>query len=318
MRKYVVRRLLLLIPTVFFVCVIVFCLLRYIPGSAIEALTYRMQSSGIYEVSEDYVRERLGMDKPAYIQFFIWLGNALRLDLGDSFFRSQSVSEIIGEHVFASLELGILSMILTNLIAIPLGVFCAKHQDSVADYAIRVISLILMSLPVFWIATIVLIYPSLWFHWAPTTEYVPFFRDPIGNLKMFFLPAILSAITTSGMQLRYVRTVMLDTMRTDYVRTARAKGVTERRIMYVHSFRNAMIPVITMIGGSIGGLIGGNIIMENLFSIPGLGQETVLALAERDYPIVQGCVLIMAIFTMVVNVIVDISYKWIDPRIKFD
>lgn len=318
MGKYITKRLLLLIPTLFLVCVIVFLLLRCIPGSAVEALTYRLQSSGAVEVSEEAVRAQLGMDKPAPVQFLIWFGNALRGDLGDSFFQNESVVHAMSRQIVPSLELGFLTLVLTCVISIPLGVYCAARQDTISDYTIRTVSLVLMSLPVFWIATIVLIYPAIYLHWSPPTEYVSFFKDPVANLQMFITPALLGAITNAGMQLRYVRTVMLDTMRTDYVRTAKAKGVPERVILFRHSFRNAMIPVVTLIGGSVAMLIGGSVILENLFSIPGIGQQMVVALANRDYPIVQGCVLIFSLFTMIVNVVVDISYKWIDPRVSLE
>ena len=318
MGKYITKRLLLLIPTLFLVCVIVFLLLRCIPGSAVEALTYRLQSSGAVEVSEEAVRAQLGMDKPAPVQFLIWFGNALRGDLGDSFFQNESVVHAMSRQIVPSLELGFLTLVLTCVISIPLGVYCAARQDTISDYTIRTVSLVLMSLPVFWIATIVLIYPAIYLHWSPPTEYVSFFKDPVANLQMFITPALLGAITNAGMQLRYVRTVMLDTMRTDYVRTAKAKGVPERVILFRHSFRNAMIPVVTLIGGSVAMLIGGSVILENLFSIPGIGQQMVVALANRDYPIVQGCVLIFSLFTMIVNVVVEISYKWIDPRVSLE
>lgn len=318
MGKYITKRLLLLIPTLFLVCVIVFLLLRCIPGSAVEALTYRLQSSGAVEVSEEAVRAQLGMDKPAPVQFLIWFGNALRGNLGDSFFQNESVVHAMSRQIVPSLELGFLTLVLTCVISIPLGVYCAARQDTISDYTIRTVSLVLMSLPVFWIATIVLIYPAIYLHWSPPTEYVSFFKDPVANLQMFITPALLGAITNAGMQLRYVRTVMLDTMRTDYVRTAKAKGVPERVILFRHSFRNAMIPVVTLIGGSVAMLIGGSVILENLFSIPGIGQQMVVALANRDYPIVQGCVLIFSLFTMIVNVVVDISYKWIDPRVSLE
>lgn len=318
MGKYIIKRLLLLIPTLLIVCVIVFSLLRIIPGDAVDALTYRLQSSGSTYVDEDMVRQQLGMDKPAVQQFFTWFGNALRGDLGDAFFQNETVLGAIKRQIVPSLELGILTLILTCVISIPLGLLCAARQDSLGDYAIRTISLVLMSLPVFWLATIVLVYPAILWKWSPPSQYVSFFTDPAQNLKMFLTPALLGAVTNAGMQLRYVRTVILDTMRTDYVRTAHAKGARERTVLFRHAFRNAMIPVVTLIGGSVAGLVGGSVILENLFNIPGIGQQVVLALSSRDYPLVQGCVLIFALFTMIINLLVDISYKWIDPRVSLD
>ncbi len=318
MGKYVLKRILLLIPTTFLVCLIVFAMLRCIPGSAVDAMLYKYQSMGNTTATREDIEVMMGMDKPAVEQFFIWMGNAVRGNLGDSLFQNESVANCILRQIGPSLELGIITLIIQLLISIPIGVLCAARQDSIADYVIRTVSLILMSMPVFWLATIVLVYPAKLWGWAPTTEYYSFFRDPIGNLSIMIVPALLGALTTAGMQLRYVRTVTLDTMRMDYVRTARAKGVKEKRILFRHCLRNAMIPVITLVGGAVSMLVGGSVIMENLFSIPGIGNQVVVSLSARDYPVVQGCVLVFSVFTMVVNMVVDISYKWLDPRIKLD
>ncbi len=318
MGKYLVKRILLLIPTTFLVCVIVFAMLRMIPGSAVDAMLYRYQSMGNVNATREEVEAIMGMDKPAVQQFFSWLGNAVTGDLGDSLFQNESVSHCILRQIGPSLELGIITLIITLIIAIPLGVLCAARQDSVADYIIRIAALLLQSLPVFWIATIVLVYPAKWWGWAPTTNYYSFFKDPAQNISIMIVPAILGAVTNAGMQLRYVRTVTLDTMRMDYIRTARAKGVNEKRILFKHSLRNAMIPVVTLVGGAVGMLVGGSVIMESLFSVPGIGNQMVTALGNRDYPIVQGCVLVFSLFTMICNMIVDVSYKWLDPRITLD
>ncbi|MCD8145105.1 MAG: ABC transporter permease [Oscillospiraceae bacterium] len=317
MGKYIVKRILLLIPTILLVCVIVFALMRLIPMDAVAVLQNKLSASGNY-VDEDYVRALLGLDKPAIQQFFIWIADVLRGDLGDSFFDHTTVNQILASKLPVTLELGILSLIFTNLISIPLGLFCAAHQDSISDYTIRVISTILIAMPVFWIATLVLIYPNLWWGWAPTVTYTPIWEAPIENLKMFILPALLSAMGQAGIQMRTIRTMTLEVMRQDYIRTAWAKGVPERRVMTHYAFRNALIPIITMIGGSVSMMIGGNVVMENIFNIPGLGSAMVSALNSRDYPIVQGCVLVLALFVMVINLIVDIAYKWIDPRVQLD
>lgn len=318
MGKYLVKRLLLLIPTVLIVCFLVFVMMRNLPGSAVDALMYKMQSAGDTTATVESVEAMLGLDQPLFKQFFLWLWDACRGDLGDCFFRTESVGEVIGRQLVPSLELGFLTLVISNLISIPLGVFCAAHQDSISDHGVRIISLLLMSIPVFWIATIVLIYPALWWRWSPPTEYVRFFEAPLQNLKMFIVPALLGALTNCGMQLRYVRTVTLDTMRSDYVRTARSKGVKERRVLYRHALRNAMLPVITLVGGSLGALVGGSIILESLYSIPGIGALVVTSLANRDYPLVQGCVLVFSLIVMIINVIVDVLYKKFDPRVTLE
>jgi len=318
MGRYIRKRLLLLIPTIILVCVIVFLLLRMLPGSAVDALTYKIQSSGTYNVNRADVEAMLGMNRPAVVQFFVWFWHAIQGDLGTCFFQSETVLAAIGRQLPPSLELGILTLILTNVLSIPLGLYCAARQDTISDYSIRVLSLILMSLPMFWLATLMLIYPAIWWNYSPPAQYVSFFVNPLQNLSMFIIPAFLGAIAQTGMQLRTVRTVLLDTMRLDYVRTAWAKGAGERSIMFRHAFRNSMIPVVTIIGGSVGMLIGGSVILETIFNIPGIGRQVITAIGSRDYPLVQGCVLVFSLFTMLINLIVDISYKWIDPRVSLD
>lgn len=317
MGKYFVRRLLLLIPTIIIVCVIVFALMRMVPGSAVDMVVYRLNSAGI-AVDAAQVEAMLGMDKPAVQQFFSWIWGICRGDLGDSLFQNETVWHCISRQLPVSLELGIVTLILTNVISIPLGLYCAARQDSISDYILRIISVLLMSIPTFWIASLVLVYPAVWWGYAPPATYVSIFRNFGQNMQMFLIPALVGAIMQAGMQLRMVRTSVLDVMRQDYIRTAWAKGVKERTILFKHAFRNSMIPIVTMIGGSVGGLIGGSVIMETLFNIPGIGNQLVTALNQRDYPVVQGCVLVFSLFVMFVNIIVDMCYKWIDPRVKLD
>ena len=317
MGKYIVKRILLLIPTIFIVCAIVFLLMRMVPGDAVDIIVNRMTQSGMV-VDEAAVRARLGLDVPAFQQFFNWLWDVVRLDLGDSFFLNDSVSNIIGRQLPISLELGIITLILSNLISIPLGIYCAARQDSIGDYVIRTISVLLLSLPVFWLATMVLVYPAKWWGYAPPMTYVSFFQDPVENMRMFLVPALLGALTQAGMQLRTVRTMTLEVMRQDYIRTCWAKGVGEKRTLFVHALRNSMIPIITMIGGAVAGMIGGSVILETMFNMPGIGAQVVSALDSRDYPLVQGCVLVFSIFVMIVNLLVDLAYKWIDPRVELD
>lgn len=317
MSKYLVKRLLLLIPTLILVCVLVFVLIRMVPGSAVDMLVYKYTQGGM-QVDADAVRTMLGLDQPAITQFFKWIGDVFSGTMGRSLFHSETVWNMIKHNLPPTLELGFLTLILTNLISIPLGLFCAARQDSLADQSIRTLSVILMAVPVFWIGTLVLIYPALWWRYSPPTQYVSFFVDPIENMRMFLVPALLGAFTQAGAQIRSTRTLTLETLRQDYIRTAWAKGVGEKRILSKHAFRNAMIPIITTIGGSVAGLIGGSVILENMFNIPGIGAQVVSALDNRDYPVVQGCVLIFSIFVMLVNLLVDISYKWIDPRVELE
>lgn len=317
MGKYVAKRLLLLIPTMFFVCVIIFALIRMVPGSAVDMIVLQYQNSGIVITAEE-VQQKLGMDRPAVEQFFIWMKDMLRGDLGDSLFSAGSVWDILKGQIPISLELGLLTLIFQLLLSIPLGLFCAAHADSLADVLIRTVAMVLGSIPIFWLGTVVLVYPSVWWGYSPPLSYVSFLVSPLQNMKMFLIPALVSAVTGAGMMIRTVRTMTLDVMRQDYVRTAWAKGSNEPRVMYHHAFRNALIPVVTMIGGCIANLLGGSVVIENMFNIPGIGQQVVTALNNRDYPLVQGCTIVFAIFTMLVTLVVDIAYTWCDPRVSLE
>lgn len=255
---------------------------------------------------------------PAIQQFFNWLWDVVRLDLGDSFFLNDSVANIIGR------QLAHLSGAGRHHpdsgqpdLHSPRPVLCA-HQDSISDYVVRIISVILMVHPhvLAGHAGAVLPRPVVGLRAAGAVRR--FFKDPLTNLQMFLVPSILGALAQAGMQLRIVRTMVLDTLRQDYIRTAYAKGVKQKRVLFHHAFRNAMIPVITVIGGSVAALVGGNVILESIFNIPGIGNSLVTALGQRDFPMVQGCVLVMSIFVMLVNLIIDITYKWIDPRVTFE
>ena len=317
MAKYTLKRILLLIPTLLLVCVIVFALLRLVPGSALDQIVYKYSTAGI-EINKEEVAAKLGMDKPAVVQFFNWISDLLHGDMGDSLFQAESVWAIIKRQLPVSLELGIITLIFSNIISIPLGLYCAARQDAISDKVIRIISVILMSLPVFWVGTLVLIYPAKWFGYAPQTMYVSFFKDPLQNLSMFIVPALLGAMSQAGGQIRMVRTMTLEVLRQDYIRTAWAKGVKEKKVLFRHAFRNALIPVITIIGASVAGLIGGSVILESMFNLPGIGQQLVTALSNRDYPLVQGCCLVFSIFVMLINLVVDLCYKWADPRVEIE
>jgi peptide/nickel transport system permease protein len=317
MGKYIIKRVLLLIPTVLVVCIITFALMRVIPGTAVDQIIAQYSSAGIVKTREE-VEVMLGMDKPAIVQFFSWLGGLFKGDMGTSFFQSATVSEIIFTKLPVTLELSVMILILSNLISIPLGLVCAARQDTLLDNVIRVVSVVLMSIPVFWLATLVLVYPAVWWKYAPPSTYYSIFVNPSKNLQMFLIPAILGSVTQAGMQIRLVRTMTLENLRQDYVRTAWAKGANERRALTNHALRNTMIPVITSIGGAVAGLIGGSVVLENMFNIPGIGNTLITALNSRDYPLVQGCVLIFSILVMIVNLLVDIAYKWVDPRVEIE
>jgi peptide/nickel transport system permease protein len=317
MGKYVVKRLLLLIPTMLMVCIIVFALMRIVPGGAVDQVVYNYKQNGMIITYEE-AEAKLGLDKPAIVQFGSWMWGLLHGDLGTCLFRSDTVWSVISAQLPVSLELGVLTLLLTMLISIPLGLFCAAHPDTFADTLIRTLSVVLASVPVFWIGTMVLVYPAVWWGFSVPLTYTPFTVNPLLNMKMFLVPAIVNALTSAGMNIRSIRTMTLEVMRQDYVRTAWAKGSKEGRVMFFHAFRNALIPIVTLFGGAVAGLIGGSVVIENMFNLPGIGQQVVTALSNRDYPLAQGCTVVFAIFVMLVNLIVDVAYKWCDPRVNLE
>ena len=317
MGKYVVKRVLLLIPTMLLVCVIVFALMRMIPGDAVDMVVYNYSKNG-QVIDRAEAEARLGLDKPAVVQFCSWMGDLLRGDLGDCLFRGDSVWAVIRSQLPISLELALLTFFFSLLISIPLGLFCAAHPDTLLDTVIRTLAVVLASVPVFWIGTMVLVYPAVWWGFSIPLTYVSIAQDFTQNMRMFLVPALVAAVTSAGHNIRAVRTMTLEVMRQDYVRTGWAKGARESRVMFFHAFRNALIPIVTLFGGSIAGLIGGSVVIENMFNIPGIGQQVVTALNNRDYPLAQGCTVVFAIFVMLVNLIVDIAYKWCDPRVSLE
>ena len=317
MGKYIIKRILLLIPTVLVVCILTFAMMRMLPGSALDFMVKRLTAAG-QMVDVESLRVRLGLDKPAVTQFFSWIGGVLQGDLGNSLFQYESVGSIISRQLPVTIQLGVMELFWTILFSVPLGVWCAARQDGIPDYSFRVFAIIFMAVPTFLVASIVLVYPAAWWGYAPNIRYSSIFADFGANMRMFLVPSLIGSLAQIGMQLRMVRTCCLEVMRTDYVRTAWAKGCGEKRVLLRHVFRNSMIPVITVIGGSVAAIFGGNVILENLFNIPGIGHQLVTALDQRDYTVIQGCVLVMAVLVMLVNLIVDICYKWLDPRVEIE
>ena len=318
MAKYVVKRFLLLIPTLLLVCLIIFTLMRMIPGSAVDVIIEKIRGGSGVAPDRAVIEAKLGLDKPFFVQFFTWLGSVLKGDLGTPIFQTDPVGSIIMHKLPITLELVFLTLLISVVVSIPLGLLAAAYQDAIADNVIRVVSVVIMSLPIFWVATLVLVYPAAWWGYVPPAKYVPFFSDPVQNLRMFLPPALIGGLANAGGNLRSVRTLTLEVLRQDYIRTAWSKGLKERTILFAHAFRNTLIPTITMIGGSITGLMGGSVILENLFNIPGIGTQLTSSLNVYDYPVVQGCVLIMAIIGMLITLIVDLSYSTADPRVKLD
>jgi peptide/nickel transport system permease protein len=328
MTAYIIRRLLLIIPTFFLVTLLVFLSARFIPGDVIDLMLSQMNSSGTAsEMSRQNVEEALGLDSPIHIQYLRWLGIApqktgefrgiLEGNLGISLWKAQSVTKLLVERLPISIELGLIAMITAIIISLPIGVYSAIRQDTWGDYIGRSISIIFISVPSFWIGTLIFIYPPIWWGWSPPTEYISITKNFLGNIAQFFLPGLITGMIMGGTLMRMTRTMMLETLRQDYIRTAWAKGLKERLVIIRHALKNALLPVITILGGMIPMVIVGTVIMEQIFALPGVGILTFEALNLRDYPLIQGVTVLMALLVLLSNLAVDLTYAWIDPRVQY-
>jgi peptide/nickel transport system permease protein len=328
MTAYIIRRLLLIIPTFFLVTLLVFLSARFIPGDVIDLMLSQMNSSGTAsEMSRQNVEEALGLDAPIHIQYLRWLGVApqktgkfqglLEGNLGKSLWKAQNVTKLLVERLPISIELGLIAMITAIIISLPIGVYSAIRQDTWGDYIGRSISIIFISVPSFWIGTLIFIYPPIWWGWSPPTEYISITKNFLGNMAQFFLPGFITGMIMGGTLMRMTRTMMLETLRQDYIRTAWAKGLKERLVIIRHALKNALLPVITILGGMIPMVIVGTVIMEQIFALPGVGILTFEALNLRDYPLIQGVTVLMALIVLLSNLAIDLTYAWIDPRVQY-
>ncbi len=314
MLGFAARRFLLAIPTIVGISIIIFLMVRLMPGDIIDVL-FGADVTATEEVKQQ-AREDLGLSGSYPEQYWNWASGVVQGDFGDSYRNAEPVSDVLWRAVPITLELMILALLIATLIGVPLGVISAVRRDSASDYASRVAGLIGISIPSFWLATLLLLFTSRVFGWVPPLVYTSFFDDPLTNLSQFALPAISISVFTLAIVMRMVRATMLEVLSQDYVRTARAKGVTRRLVIYRHALRNALIPVVTIVGFEIGILMGGAAIVEIIFGLPGVGYVLLQAIFNRDYPLVQGATLLIAIIFVVANTIVDIVYGWIDPRIS--
>ena len=319
MRNYIIRRVLLIIPTVFFVSLIVFIIIRLIPGNVIDIMAANAGVQGDFTLLDrQKIMHLLGYDVPMYVQYGRWVGNIiLHGNLGNSLWSAQPVMNDIRVRWPVTVELGLLSLVVTQIIAFPIGIYSALRQDSWGDYIGRSFAILLMALPNFWLGTLVIVYPAIWWNYAQPMMLIPFHIDPIGNLKMFIIPAIVLGAAGAGGNMRLIRTMMLETMRQDYIRTAWAKGLRERVVVMRHALKNALIPVITILGYQLPVLVGGAVIVENLFNLPGMGRLLVEATTDRDYTVVSAVMIIISVAMVAINLLVDLSYGLFDPRIRY-
>jgi peptide/nickel transport system permease protein len=312
-RQYIIKRLLLIVPTLLLVSVIVFSLTRLIPGDVVVL----MFEEKAYAKDLDALRAKLGLDKPLYIQYMTWLGNVVQGDLGESLWTKRPVLEEMQRRLPVSAELGAMAIVVALLLALPIGVLSAIRQDTIQDYTARSLAIIGLSVPAFWKATLVIVLPSIWFGWAPPLQFTPYAQDPWQHFSQFIAPAIILGIASGASIMRLTRALMLEVLRQDYIRTAWAKGLRERRVVVKHAFKNAIIPVVTIVGIQIGQIASGTVIMETIFGLPGMGRFLVDAIYQRDYPVVQGVNLLIASIIVCINLLVDVTYAYLDPRIRY-
>jgi len=319
MRKYLIGRLLLFIPSLLGASLVIFVLLRLVPGDIAEIIVYQAgaESSSVQQRQVQEIRVELGLHRPVVMQYVVWLGNALRGDFGQSYIQKRPVIEILRERFPRSLELAFLTLLVAVVWAVPLGVISAVRQNTWADYVVRVVSISGLSLPIFFTGVLILWALVRFFRWLPPLEFVSFLDDPAENLKQLVWPTVAQAYYISAPIMRLTRSQMLEVVRHDYVRTARAKGLAERAVIYRHALSNSLLPVVTFIGWWGGRLLGGLVIMEIIFAVPGMGSALVQAVSNRDYPTVQAIVFMMALIFLTLNLLVDLAYGWLDPRIRY-
>ena len=316
MRTYIIRRLLLAIPTVFLVSFMVFLTIRLIPGSIVDLMLNQYQ--WVTNMDINVIKHNLGMDVPIYIQYFRWIGNILlHGDFGKSLWYNMPVLQTLLSKLPVTFELGFISLIIAQVIALPIGIFSALRQDTWGDYLARSFAILAIAVPSFWLATLVIVFPSIWWGWSPPLRLVPFMENPIKNLGEFIVPSLVLGLSMAGGTMRMMRTMMLEILRQDYIRTAWAKGLRERTVVIRHTLKNALIPVITTIGLGLPLLIGGAVIIEDIFGLPGLGRLMVEATTMRDYTIVSGDMFLFAFGLVIINLLVDLSYGFLDPRIQY-
>ena len=320
MRAYIIRRTLLLIPTLFLLSIIVFLSVRFIPGDVIDVMeSMTVVAGGTGEGFDREALERLlGLDVPVWVQYGRWIGDIfLHGSLGTSLMGDWPVEEKIIERLPVTLELGVLAIVIGLVIALPVGIYSAMRQDSVADYAGRSLAILGLATPNFWLALMVMIFPAIWWGWSPPMQWVPLSEDPLGNLGVLLIPSLILGTAASASTMRMMRTTMLEVLRLDYVRTAWSKGLTERVVVLRHAIKNALIPVVTLIGMQLPLLIGGSVIMEHIFNLPGIGRLLLNALQLRDYTVVSGVNMFYASIVMLSILLTDLIYPYLDPRVRY-
>ena len=314
MSRYLIRRLILLLPTLLGVSIVVFALVRLLPG---DAVALQLQDARASAADEAALRAQLGLDRPVYVQYVDWLTTLLRGDLGHSFRSHQPVVQELANRLPVTAELGLIALVIAAVVATAVGVLSAVKQDTWADYAARSAAIGLLAVPGFWLGTLVVTLPSVWWHWTPPLRYARLTEDPARNLTIVIIPAVILGLGLSGGLMRLVRTQMLEVLRQDFIRTAAAKGLAEHSVVMRHALKNAFIPALTALGLQVAVLVSGTVVLESIFVLPGMGRYLLESVQARDYPAIQGLNLIFATVIVLTNLLVDLLYGWLDPRVRY-
>ena len=303
----------------FLVSIIVFLTIRLIPGNIVDAMVSQMQSHGVSgNVDRLAIEKSLGLDKPVLVQYGHWVERLIvHGDLGTDLWTKAPVIDDLNTRWPITLELSVLALIVALIIALPIGIYSALRQDTWGDYLGRSFAILCIAIPNFWIGTLVVVFPAIWWGYSPPIMLASFIHHPLANLKEYILPAIVLGMGLAGITMRMTRTMMLEVLRQDYVRTAWAKGLRERVVVMRHALKNALIPVITIVGGQLAVMIGGDVIIEQIFNLPGLGRLMLDSISRRNYTVVSGVILLFALCMVVINLLVDLSYGYFDPRVTY-
>ena len=313
LRKYFFKRLLGAIPSLVIASLIVFSLVRLVPGDVVVLMMEENQ----YADDLEAMRAKLGLNRPIYVQYFEWVGRALIGDLGESLYTRRPVAQELLTRVPVSLELGAVAIFFAILLGVPIGIVSATRQDTARDYVARGGAILGLSVPGFWLGTLVVVLPAIYFKWSPSIQFTKLADNPWGHVTQFILPGLLLGIASAASIMRLTRTQLLEVLRQDYVRTAWSKGMSERMVVLKHSLKNALIPVVTVLGIQIAQVLSGTVIFESIFGLPGMGRFLFDAITERDYPVIQGINLVVVTTVVGVNLMVDFVYAYLDPRIRF-
>jgi peptide/nickel transport system permease protein len=313
LRRYLAKRLLVAAPSLLIASLIVFTLPRLIPGDVVAL----MLEEKAYAKDLEEMRAKLGLNRPIYVQYFEWLSRVARGDLGESLWTRRPVLEEIARRLPVTLEIAAFAVFFALAISLPIGIISATRQDTVWDYLFRSGAIFGLSVPGFWLATLVIVLPAIWWGWRPVTGFTEFSKDKLAHVSQFLLPAFILGIAAAAALMRLTRGTLLEVLRQDYVRTAWAKGLSERRVVLKHSLRNGIIPVVSLLGTQIPQILGGTVIIETIFGLPGMSRFLFDAINQRDYPVIQGVNLVVVTFVVVINLTVDTLYAVLDPRIRY-